>query len=102
MLALLLLLAAAQPDAHTVRGQFTTCMNMSLEKAVAAKVDAAAFAAFARSSCAAETGAFRESLIAYDLKAGWTRRKAEPDADQQIGEYVEDWSGRYKEKSAAK
>ena len=95
----MMLALAAGPDDSSVRGRFTQCLKGSLDKAVTAKVDAAGFGAFAKLTCAVEATGFRNSLIAYDMKAGWTRRKAEPDADQQIGDYMDETSGRFKDKA---
>ena len=88
---------AAGSSEDSARGRFSTCMRTSVEKALATKLDVASFAAFAKAACTAETANFRGDMIAYDIKAGWTRKKAEPDADGQLSDAVEDWVGRYRD-----
>ena len=104
MLALLVgvALAAASSNDNGARDAFASCLKGQLAKATEAKIDAAGFAAFARTACAAQTSGFRNVLIANDIKAGWTRKKAEPDADAQIGDYFADWADRFKDSLPAK
>ncbi|MCA1652658.1 MAG: hypothetical protein ABR588_04670 [Sphingomicrobium sp.] len=89
-------LAAADGTDESARAQFSACLKTSIEKGTAAKIAPDGFTAFAKESCAAQQAGFRSALIAYDVKAGWTRKKAEPDADSQIGDYLADWGDRYK------
>ena len=100
LVALMLMLAAPAGD-NSARAEFTDCVKGTLTRAAAAKIDAAGYAAFARETCATATSGFRAALIDYDMKAGWTRKKAEPDADQQIGDYVDEMSDRYKDQQTA-
>lgn len=89
--------AAGDPVDTSPRGRFGSCMKGTIEKANAAKIAPTAYADFARQACAAELTNFRAHMIAYDLKAGWTRKKAEPDAEGQIGDAVADWIDRYRD-----
>jgi hypothetical protein len=103
MFALVLGMAlAAAGSEDTARAQFAACLKTAVDKATAAKVAPDGFADFSKQACATEKAGFRSALIAYDLKAGWTRKKAEPDADGQISDYVADWSDRYKAALPAK
>ena len=95
-------LVAASSNDNVARDDFAVCLKGQIAKATEAKVDVAGFAAFARTACAAQTSGFRAALIAYDMKAGWTRKKAEPDADAQIADYLADWTDRYKDSLLAK
>ena len=96
------MMAAGGSDA-SVRSDFTSCLKTAVSKGAAAKVEPGGFAAFARQTCAGEVGAFRNWVIAYDMKAGWTRKKAEPDADQQIADYLDEAVDRFKgEQTASK
>ena len=95
------LLVAAGPCEDSARGKFAVCLRGSMTKAAAAKIEVPAFAAFARQDCATEVAVFRAALAAYDMKAGWARKKADTDADQQIRDSLEDWTGRYKDQAAA-
>ena len=94
-------MAAASGDG-SARSSFTACLTGTVAKATDAKVDAGGFPAFARQACASEATAFRTWVIAYDMKAGWTRAKAGPDADQQVGDYIDEATDRFKDSQTAK
>ncbi|MEO5641255.1 MAG: hypothetical protein ABIQ98_05760 [Sphingomicrobium sp.] len=96
-LAMGLAMIAADPGDNSARARFVECVKGAMDKASAAKVAPPAFADFAKQSCVSETSAFRANLIAYDVKAGWTRKKAEPDAEGQIGDALADWTDRYRD-----
>ena len=99
-LVMAMALAAGDPIDNSARGQFMGCVKGSMDKASAAKVAPEGFAAFAKQACANEMGGFRANLIAYDIKAGWTRKRAEPDADGQIADAIADWTDRYRDKGS--
>ena len=94
-----MMMAAGGPE--SARSSFTSCLKGSVAKAADAKIEPAGFAAFARQSCASEVGAFRSWVIAYDMKAGWTRKKAEPDADAQVADYLDEATEQYKSQQPA-
>lgn len=96
-----LLLVAAGSSGDSARAKFAECLRGSMDKATTAKIEAPGFSAFARQECAAEVAGFHAALAAYDMKAGWARKKADSDADQQIRDSFDDWTGRYKDKAAA-
>ena len=98
LVVMALALAGGDPVNDSPRGRFTGCVKGAMEKASAAKIAPGGFADFAKLACAAELTNFRSQMIAYDMKAGWTRKKAEPDADGQIGDAVADWVDRYRDK----
>jgi len=95
-----LAMAAGDPGDNSARAHFVVCVREAMDKASATKIAPDGFAAFARQSCASQLGAFRGDLISYDIKAGWTRKKAEPDADGQIGDTLADWVERYRDKGS--
>lgn len=99
-MALALALAVSDPVDNSPRGLFSACVKGSMDKAGAAKIPPEGFAAFARQSCSGEMVRFRADIIAYDMKAGWTRAKAEPDADSQIDDSLADWTDRYRDKGS--
>ena len=92
---------AAAGGSESARSAFTMCLRSAVTKGTEAKVEPAGFAAFARQTCANEVGAFRTWVIAYDMKAGWTRKKAEPDADAQAADYLDEATDQYKSKATA-
>ncbi len=96
--ALALMLAGANDD--SARSHFTGCLKTAYENGGDQKIAPDGYAAFARQACAAEIAGFRSSVIGYDVKAGWTRKKAEPDADSQVGDYLDEWSGRFRDKGS--
>ena len=97
VLALALMLAGATEN--SARAHFTACLKTAYEKGGDQKIAPDGFVAFAKLTCAGDIAGFRSSVISYDVKAGWTRKKAEPDADSQVGDYLDDWSGRFRDKS---
>ena len=100
MIALALALMLAGATDNSARAQFTACLKTAYEKGGDQKIAPAGYMAFAKLSCAAEIAGFRTSVIGYDVKAGWTRKKAEPDADSQVGDYLDEWSGRFRDKGS--
>lgn len=90
MLSMAMAMAAmtAQPDATAQRQQFVACLRAAVTKAQSDKVKPADFDALARQACAAELTSFRAALVAWDVKSGSPRKRAETDADVQIGDYV--------------
>jgi len=95
-----LALAAGDSSDNSARAHFMACVKGQMDKASAAKIAPDGFAAFAKQACAGELTSFRGDLIAYDVKAGWTRKKAEPDADGQIADAIADWTDRYRDKGS--
>ncbi|MEO6248394.1 MAG: hypothetical protein ABIO85_07410 [Sphingomicrobium sp.] len=95
-----LVLAAGQPAENSPRAHFVACVKASMDKASAAKIAPEGFAAFATQACASEAASFRADLVTYDIKAGWPRKKAEPDADGQLGDALADWTDRYRDKGS--
>ena len=70
------------------RQQFVACLKQAVEKASAGKMKPENFGAFARLSCAAQLGAFKQGLVSFDVKAGVARKRAESDAELQIEDYL--------------
>ena len=100
MLALGMALLLAGETGDLARAHFTACLKTAYEKGSDQKIAPDGYAAFARQVCAAEIEGFRSSVIGYDVKAGWTRKKAEPDAASQVGDYISDWSDRFRDKGS--
>ena len=100
MLALTLALLLAGGTDDSARAHFTACLKTAYEKGSNQKIAPDGYAAFAKQACAAEIEGFRSSVINYDVKAGWTRKKAEPDADSQVDEYISEWSDRFRDKGS--
>lgn len=97
MLTGTLILAAAMTQASPTavpRQQFVACLRTAVTKATEAKARPADFDARARSECAAQIASFRSALVAFDVKNGRPRGAAEKDADQQITDYLVDYSTR--------
>lgn len=94
-LAIAALLAASAATAapidtpiDTQRKQFVECLRQAVDKARTDRLAPAGFEALARQRCSGELGAFRSALVAFDVKAGSPRKRAEQDADTQIGDYL--------------
>ena len=76
------------------RQQFVACLRTTVTKATNAKMKPDQFDSVARTDCAAQITSFRSALVAFDVKNGRPRKAAETDADQQITDYVVDYSTR--------
>ena len=75
--------AAAGP-----RQQFVACLKQTVEKANAGKMKPENFSAFARTTCAAQIGSFKQGLVSFDVKNGVARKRAEADAELQVEDYM--------------
>ena len=75
--------AAAAP-----RQQFVACLKQTVEKANAGKMKPESFGAFARTTCAAQIGSFKQGLISFDVKNGVARKRADADAELQVEDYL--------------
>ena len=101
MLSLLFVAMLAAGSDNSARTLFTGCLRSSYEKGTAQKLAADAYDAFAKQECAVQMQGFRSAVIGYDMKAGWTRKKAEPDADSQVNDYLGEWTDRYRDSHSA-
>ena len=81
-------LVAMQAAVNVPRAAFSDCLKQAGVKATAAKVDPEAFGDFIRGQCTAQTAAFKEALVSFDVKNGVKRSQASSDADLQIDDYV--------------
>ena len=90
-IAATMILAAATMQASAAaapRQQFVACLKQTVEKANSGKMKPENFGAFARTSCAAQIGSFKQGLVSFDLKNGVARKRAETDAELQVEDYV--------------
>lgn len=97
MLTGTLMIAAAMAQASPTaapRQQFVACLRTAVTKATEAKAKPADFDARARAECAGQITSFRSALVTFDVKNGRARAAAEKDADQQIADYLTDYSTR--------
>jgi hypothetical protein len=85
---MVLMAASMQAAAAAPRQQFVACLKQTVEKANAGKMKPENFGAFARQSCAAQIGSFKQGLVSFDVKNGVGRKRAEADAELQIEDYL--------------
>lgn len=100
MLTLVFALLFAGATDGTARAHLTGCLKTAFEKGSEQKIAPDGYTTVAKQACAAEIEGFRSSVIGYDVKAGWTRKKAELDADAQVSDYVSEWSDRFRDKGS--
>jgi hypothetical protein len=89
-LAIATALAAAQASGPALlpRKNYGACLNKFMKAKVSEKLDEAGFRSGAKTACAAEEAAFRDSLIAFDLKMKIKRAEAEDNASTQVEDYL--------------
>jgi len=85
---MVLMVASMQAAAAAPRQEFVACLKQTVEKANAGKMKPENFGAFARQSCAAQIGSFKQGLVSFDVKNGVGRKRAEADAELQIEDYL--------------
>ncbi len=84
----LIALAVQAAAAAAPRQQMVACLKQTVEKAKSDKLKPDAFTALARSKCAAQLDAFKQSLVNFDVKNGVAQNRAEEDAELQIEDYL--------------
>ncbi|PSJ43008.1 hypothetical protein [Allosphingosinicella deserti] len=93
-----LALAAAPPTPGAsvqARKAYSACLQKLIKAKTEAKLDANAFAAEAKTGCAAEEAALVKSLVDYDIAMGSKRVDAEDSAKLQVEDYLAGASDTY-------
>jgi hypothetical protein len=70
------------------RQDFTDCLKRAGLQAAAQQVAPDQFGAFAMQQCAAAGASFKGALVAFDVKNGVKRARAESDAQLQVDDYL--------------
>ncbi len=95
----LLLLALAGPGPQTIvqpRKAYSACIKRFETSSVAAKMDAAAYAAAIKTACPSEAAAFTSALVAYDVGMGTKRASATSNAAIDLADYMETSAERFR------
>lgn len=82
--------AAAEP-----RQKLVACLKNAGEEALKEKMPKDAFKPFAKTHCMVQVSTFRQSSVAFDIKLGAPRSRAEADAEAQIDDYLDRAVDRY-------
>ncbi|HKX91559.1 MAG TPA: hypothetical protein VJM15_03940 [Sphingomicrobium sp.] len=94
-------LIATQASINAPRDAFKTCLKEQTSKAANEKVATDAFEAYVRTGCAAQLGAFKSAVIAFDVKNKMTRKDASDDADLMIDDFIASAVDNYEYRSSA-
>ena len=87
--ALATALAAAQAGPlPQPRKAFAACLSSLVKAKMSEKLDDGAFRAAAKTACAAQEAAFRDSIVSYDVRTGMKRAAAEEGAELQVEDYL--------------
>lgn len=78
------------------RQAYSACLRDAVANAKAANVTGDGFKAYARESCAAAEAPFKQTLVAFNVKNGMSRKSAADDADVQIDDYLFSAEDRYR------
>ena len=91
MLVAMMMLALAAPNPKTLdppRKAYQVCLKQFETKSLAAKMDAAAYAAAIKGACTAEAAALAKALTDYDVAMGTKRAAATATAQSDVADYM--------------
>ena len=91
MLVAMMMLALAAPNParlDTPRKVYQSCLKTFETTSLAAKMDAAAYAAALKGTCAAEAAALAKALTDYDVAMGTRRTAAAATAASDVADYM--------------
>lgn len=94
-------LVAMQAAVNVPRAAFSACLKEATAKATSAKVAPDAFPDYLKVQCTAQSAAFKNALVSFDVKNGVKRGQASSDADLQIDDYIAGSSDNYGSRYAA-
>jgi hypothetical protein len=87
--ALATALAAAQAGPPPqLRQAYSACLSDFKKAKLSEKLDDATFRSGAKAACASQEAAFRNALVAYDVKIGTKKAAAEEGAALQVEDYL--------------
>ncbi len=70
------------------RDKFADCLHSASLQAAAQQVAAGQYGAFANQQCSAQAAKFKGAIVAFDVKNGVKRARAESDAQLQVDDYI--------------
>jgi len=71
-----------------LRQAYSACLSGFMKAKIADKLDDAAFRSAAKAACAAQEAAFRDAIVASDVKMGMKKASAEEGAALQVEDYL--------------
>lgn len=103
--ALATALAAATAQAGPppqLRQAYSACLSNFKKAKLSEKLDDATFRSGAKAACAAQEAAFRNAIVAYDVKTGMKKASAEEGAALQVEDYLVNIAETYQAHTQAK
>ena len=91
MLVAIMMLAMAAPNPHTLdrpRKAYSACLKQFETTSLAAKMDAAGYAAALKGACAAEAASLSKALADFDVALGTKRAAAAQTAASDVADYM--------------
>lgn len=71
-----------------LRQAYSTCLGDFMKAKMSEKLDDAAFRSGVKAACASQEAAFRNAIVASDVKSGMKKASAEEGAELQIEDYL--------------
>lgn len=92
-------LAFLQASIAAPRQDFGDCLKKAGQQAAAQQVAPDQYSAFAAKQCAGSAASFKGALIAFDVKNGVRRAKADSEAQLQVDDYIAMSAEKYESKA---
>ena len=81
-------LMVLQASIAAPRDKFADCLETASLQASAQQIAPDQYGAFANQQCSAHAASFKGAIVAFDVKNGVKRERAESDAQLQVDDYV--------------
>ena len=85
-----------------LRQAYSACLSSFMKAKMSDKLDDAAFRSAVKAACASQEAAFRDSIVAYDVKTGMKKAAAEEGAELQVEDYLVNTADTYQAHAQAK
>jgi hypothetical protein len=85
-----------------LRKAYSTCLSSFMKAKMGEKLDDDTFRSAAKAACADQEAAFRNSIVAYDVKTGMKKAAAEEGAAMQAEDYLVTAAENYQARAHAK
>ena len=85
-----------------LRQAYSACLSSFMKAKIEEGLDDASFRSGAKAACASQEAAFRDSIVAYDVKMGMKKADAEEGAALQVEDYLTNTADSYRSRAQPK